>query len=208
MYRVDEAGRALRFPVADSAIFDALRLGIPVPVTSVGVGLNAIAAHVEPYRRVERCLLLKEQVREFVMEDGRVFSRAEVAAGDTPIANGLSHAGDQRAHAALSLGRVERAMQIFAGHDVGRGHRPVLGHLDIFLLEDDAALRVGDLGEAELPLQLVVGRDAGFGEIALEGEAGRSFRALRLLAGRLILGRGDCGARRCRGGCFGHGPCS
>jgi hypothetical protein len=79
----------------------------------------------------------------------------------TPVANGFGDAGDERADSALALGRVERAVQIFAGHDVGRGHRPVLGDLDIFLLEDDAALRVGDLGEAELPLELVVGRDAG-----------------------------------------------
>ncbi len=57
-------------------------------------------------------------------------------------------------------------------HDVGRGHRPVFGDFDVLLLEDDAALGVGDLGEAEFPLDFVVGRDAGLGEEAAEGEAG------------------------------------
>ncbi len=102
---------------------------------------------------------------------------------DAPVANGLSDAGDEGAHAALALGRAERAVQIFAGDNVGRRHRPVLGDLDVFLLEDDAALRVGDLRQAQLPLELVVRRDAGRGEEALEGQAGR-----------LLLG--CCGVRR------------
>ena len=83
-------------------------------------------------------------MREFVVEDGGVFRRVEIAALHAPVANGLSDAGDERAHTALALGRAERAVQIFAGHDVGGRHRPVLGDLDVFLLEDDAALGVGD----------------------------------------------------------------
>src|SRR5271166_2556258 len=95
VYRVDEAGRALRITIAGTAVFHALGFGmpVPVPVLRVGVGLDAIAAHVEPYRRVERRLLLQEQVRELVVEDGRVIITAEVAALDAPVANGLSHAG-------------------------------------------------------------------------------------------------------------------
>jgi hypothetical protein len=62
-------------------------------------------------------------------------------------------------------------VKIFGGDDVGRGHRPVFGDLDILLLEDDAALGVGDLSGAEFPLDFVVGRDAGLGEQAAEGEA-------------------------------------
>ena len=197
LHRVDEAGRALRLAIADGAVFHTLRFGIPVPVLRVGVGLDAIAAHVEPHRRIERRLLLQEQVGELVVEDGRVFGGAEVAAGDAPVANGLGHAGDERAHTALALGRAQRAVQIFAGDDVGRRHRPVLGDLDVFLLEDDAALRVGDLRGAQLPLQLVVRRDAGGGEEAVESEAGR-----------LLLGRDDGGARGSRGSDFGHGACS
>ncbi len=92
----------------------------------------------------------------------------EVSALDAPVADGLGDARDELADAGFALGRVHRAVQVLAGHDVGGGHRPVFGGLDVLLLEDHAALGVGDLGEAEFPLDLVVGRDAGLGEIALE----------------------------------------
>ena len=70
--RVDEAGGALRLGVADRAEFDLLLGGVPVPVLRLRVGLDAVAAHVEPHRRVEGGLLLQEQVRELVVEDGGV----------------------------------------------------------------------------------------------------------------------------------------
>ena len=63
-------------------------------------------------------------------------------------------------------------MQIFRGDDVGRRHGPVAGNLDIFLLEDHAAFGVGDLCQAQLPFDFVVGRDAGLGEESAEAEAG------------------------------------
>ncbi len=182
-----------------------------MPVLRVGVGLDAIAAHVEPYRRIEGRLLLQQQVGELVVEDGRVVVAAEVSALDAPVANGLGHAGHQLAHAGLALRRVERAVQIFAGDDVGRRHRPVLGDLDVLLLEDDAALRVGDLRQAQLPLELVVGRDAGLGEEALEGQAGRALLGVAFGGGSRggLTGRDG---RRIRSGCFGgdfgHGECS
>ena len=81
------------------------------------------------------------------------------------------------ADSGFALGRADLAVQIFAGHDVGGGHRPVFGDFDIFLLEDHVALRVGDLGEAEFPFDFVVGRDAGLGEEAAEGQAGGVFFA-------------------------------
>ena len=145
-----------------------------MPVLRVGVGLDAIAADVEPHRRIECRLLLQQQVSKLVMEDGRVIVAAEVSTLDAPVANGFGDAGHQLAHAGLALGRVERAVQIFAGDNVGRRHRPVLGDLDVFLLEDDAAVRVGDLRQTQLPLELVVRRDAGLGEEALEGQPGRA----------------------------------
>ena len=83
-YRVDEAGGALRLAVAGDAEFDLLRLGIPVPVAGVGVGLDAVAAYVEPDGRVEGGVLADEDVDEFVVEGGAVFGGLEVALGHVP----------------------------------------------------------------------------------------------------------------------------
>src|ERR1700678_4397449 len=52
-YRVDEAGGALRLGVSGNAELDLLGLRIPVPVASVGTGLDAVAAHVEPDGRIK-----------------------------------------------------------------------------------------------------------------------------------------------------------
>ena len=140
LHRVDEARGALRIAVSGDAEFDARGLRIPVPVLGVGLGLDAVASDVEPDGRVEGGVLVQEDVREFVVEDGGVFRSAEVAAGHAPVADGFGDAGDQLADAGFALGRAERAMQIFAGHDVGGGHGPVFGDLDVFLLEDHVAL--------------------------------------------------------------------
>ena len=69
---VDEAGGALRVAVAGGGE-DRPRAvcGIPVPVLRVGVGLEAVAADVEPDGRVEGDLLLEEQVGELVVEGRR-----------------------------------------------------------------------------------------------------------------------------------------
>src|SRR5208282_1010338 len=171
-YRIDEAGGALRIAVAGDAEFDLLRLRIPVPVASVGVGLDAIAADVEPDGRIEGGVLANEDVDELVVESGSVFGRLEVALGQSPVANGFGDPGDERADSGFALGRADLAVQVFRGDDVGRGHRPVFGNFDVFLLEDHIALRVGDLSETEIPFEFVVGRDAGLGEEAAEGETG------------------------------------
>src|SRR5205823_7594199 len=77
--RVDEAGGALRLLVSGDAEFDAAECGVPVPVLAVGVGLDAIASHVEPDGRIERGVLTNEQMHEFVVKRGAVFGSAEVA---------------------------------------------------------------------------------------------------------------------------------
>jgi hypothetical protein len=92
---------------------------------------------------------------------------------DAPVADGLGDAGDEGADAGLALGRADLAVEVLRGDDVGGGHRPVGGDLDVLLLEDGAALVVLDDGVAQLPGDLVEGRDAGAGEVAREGEAGR-----------------------------------
>ena len=92
-----------------------------MPVARVGVGLDAIAADIEPYGRIEGGLLLQEQVRQFVMEDGCVFGSAEVAAGNTVCSRGIVSATrvTQRARTPVSRSGVPSGpVQILAGHDV------------------------------------------------------------------------------------------
>ena len=62
-------------------------------------------------------------------------------------------------------------MKVLRRDDVGRGHGPVGGHLDVLLLEDQLALEVLDDGVTELPRDFIEGRDAGAGEMTLELQA-------------------------------------
>ncbi len=167
---VDEAGRALRLTVAGDGEFDGTGVLVPVPVLGVGIWLEAVAADVEPDGRVEGGLLGDEEVDKLVVEDGCVFGRGEVAAVEAPVADGFCNAADEMADAGLALGGADLAVEVFAGDDVGRGHGPVDGDLDILLLEDGLAASVGDGGGAGLPLELVVGRDSGAGEEAREAQ--------------------------------------
>ena len=116
-------------------------------------------------------MLADEQMDEFVVEGGGVFGGAEVSIFHAPVANGFGDAGDELAHSGFALLGADLSVKIFRGDDIGRGHRPVFGDFDILLLEDHASLGVGDLSVAEFPLNFVVGRDAGLGEKAAEGEA-------------------------------------
>ena len=96
----------------------------------------------------------------------------EVALSHSPVADGFGDAGDELANSGFALGSADLAVQVFRGHDVGGGHRPVFGDFDVLLLEDHVALGIGDLSEAEIPFDFVVGGNAGLGEEAAEGEAG------------------------------------
>ena len=188
-HRVDKAGGALGFGVSGDAEFDLLGLRVPVPVAAVGIRLDAVASHVEPDGRVEGGVLADEDVDEFVVESGAVVGGLEVALRHAPVADGFGDAGNELADSGLTLGCADLAVQIFRGHDVGGGHGPVFGDFDVLLLEDHVALGIGDLSEAEIPFDFVVGGYAGLGEEAAEGEAGG-----------LLL----CWGRRCGGG-FGYG---
>ena len=68
LHRVDEAGRALGLGVAGDGELDRARVRVPVPVLRVGVGLEAVAADVEPDGRVERDLLIQKKVGELGVE--------------------------------------------------------------------------------------------------------------------------------------------
>ena len=118
------------------------------------------------------------------MEGGAIFGSAEISLSQSPVADGFRHAGYELSDSGFATGSAEFAVEIFAGHDVGGGHRPILGDFDIFLLENHVALRVSNLGGAEVPFDFVVGRDVGLGEEAAEGEAGRLLLGLGLGGGR------------------------
>ncbi len=109
---------------------------------------------------------------EIVVEGGGILFGGEVAAFLSPLGDGVGDAADEGADTALALGGPGLAMEVLRGDDVGRGHGPVDGDLDILLLEDDFAAHVIDGGGAALPLDFVIGRDAGAGELAREAEAG------------------------------------
>ncbi len=142
-----------------------------MPVGGVGFRLYSFAADVEPDGRVEGHVLADEQVNEFVVESGGVFAGAEVSVFHAPVANGFGYAGYQLTDAGFALIGADLSVEIFRGDNVGRGHGPVFGDFDIFLLEDHACLGVGDLGVAEFPLHLGIWGDAGLGEQAAEGQA-------------------------------------
>src|SRR5215469_16814820 len=98
------------------------------------------------------------------MEGRRVFLGAEIAVRLAPVANGLSNTSDQLANTGFAFRRTQGPMQVLAGHDVGGSQGPVLRDLDVLLFENDVAMGIGDLGGAKLPLDFVVGGDAGGGE--------------------------------------------
>ncbi len=174
---VDEAGGALRAGVAGLGEDGVILVGVPVPVVGVGVGLEAVAADVEPDGRVEGGLLVEEQVAELGEEDLGVVGGGEVAVADAPVADGFGDAGDEGADAGLTFGGADLAVEVLGGDDVGRGHGPGGGRLDVLLLEDDLALEVLDDGVALFPGELVEGGDAGLGEVAGEFQAAGALQA-------------------------------
>ena len=110
-------------------------------------------------------------MHELIVESCAIFGRAEIALAQTPVADSFGDAANELPNAGFALWRADLAMQIFAGDDVGCRHRPIFRDLDVFLLEDDSALRVGDLREALFPFDFVVGRDARFREETAHGQA-------------------------------------
>jgi len=78
---------------------------------------------------------------------------------------------DQLANGRLPLRRALLAKEIFRDDDLGRKLRPVLGHLDVFLLENDLAALVGNLRRAGIPLDFIVGISLGIAEHPLDLDA-------------------------------------
>ena len=106
------------------------------------------------------------------MKGCAVFLSPEVALRHSPVSNCFGDAGDQLANAGFALRRADFTMQILRRDNICRGHRPVFGDFDIFLLENDSALRVGDLRETLFPFNFVVRRDSRLSEESADAEAG------------------------------------
>ena len=153
---------------------------------------------VEPYRRVERAVLIQAQPRKFFIKNLAVLF-TEVTILDAPVGNGTGHSVDQLPDRSLALWHTLLTKKIFRDHHLGRELRPALGHLDIFLLENNVAAFVGNLRHAPVPLDLVEGIALGIAEHPLDPDA-RSFFALGQAAPFWGGDFGGGGASRYAGG--------
>ncbi len=124
------------------------------------------------------------------MEGLGVLLGGEVAALAAPAGDGVHHAADELAHAALAVRRAELAAEVLGDHDVGGRLRPELRHLDAPLLEDLLTPLVGNDGIAQLPFDRIEGIDPGSRVVALEAQT-----RCRSRRGRLRPRRGDASAR-------------
>ena len=175
--RLDETGAALRVLVLRRGA-----LGLAKSIIVMPVALRRVVAHavlvmqpdVEPYRRVEGTVLVQAKPRQLLVKNLAILP-AEVTVVDAPVGDGAGHAMDQLANGRLPLRRALLAKEIFRDDDLGRKLRPVLGHLDVFLLENDLAALVGDLRRAGIPLDLVVGIPLGIAEHPLDLDARTRF---------------------------------
>src|SRR6185436_18780238 len=129
-------------------------------------------ADVEPDRRVERHLLVHEQVRELRLEGLGLARIGEVALLVAPPADLLDDPVEQLADAGLAPRRAQLAAEVLRRDDVGRKLRPGLRDLDVVLLEDLLAALALDPRGAPLPGHLVVGVDPRTGEVTPQREAG------------------------------------
>ena len=199
--RVDEAGGALGTAVAGHGELDRAAMGIPMPVLGIRIGLQPLAADVEPDGRVEGRFLGNQQVDQLVMEGSRVFRGGKIAARYTPVTDGLCDPGDELADtgfasAKLTLGSANVAVEVLGSDDVGGGHRPVGGNLDVFLLEDGPSAGIGDGSCAAFPGDLAVGGNAWLGEEAGAVHAGGGLwlrHRLAVVGGPAVLSGGSYG---------------
>src|SRR5262249_55005825 len=128
-----------------------------------------------------------------VLDVGEV--AAEVLAG---AADGPGDAGHGLLRADLVAGAGDaRLAEVLGGDDVGGELAPALGDLEVLELEDGGAVGIADLGRAALPLDPLIGVDAGRGVDALELEALAAGRKAAGLAARIDDGpglHGGCGS--------------
>ncbi len=109
-------------------------------------------------------------MRELCLEGVRCLLIGEVAAERIAgLAEGVRHAVDQLADAPLAeiLVAVDAGLaEVLGDRDVRRELTPAFGDLRPFQLEDDRAVRVGDLAVSEDVLHRVERVGAGLGQLA------------------------------------------
>ena len=162
-------------------------LGIAEPVAAAGGVADVVLViqpDVEPDRRVERAVLVQAQPGQLVVEHLAV-GLGEIAVLDPPIRDRAANAVDELAHRGLPLRRALLAVEILRHDHLGGQQRPGLGHLDVFLLENDLAGIVGDFRRPPFPLDLVEGIDLGIAEDPLDAERSSWPRQRRSLGARV-----------------------
>src|SRR5450756_1718962 len=163
---LDEARTALRIFVLGRSTFSFLGFRVVKPVALAGFFADTvlvIEADVEPYRRIERAVLVQAKPGQLLVKDFTI-CLAEITVRNTPVRNCPGNAVDKLAHGSFALGGILFAVKIFRYDNFGRQYGPRFRHFDIFLLEDDLAGIVGDFGGAPVPFDLVEGLYLGIAE--------------------------------------------
>ena len=162
VHRLNKAGAALGILVLCRSALRFALLRIVKPIALGGSFAHAVLmkeTHVEPDGRVKGAVLIDAKPGELVIKHFTV-RFAEVTVLHTPIGNRAADAMDELANGGLPLRSVLFTVKIFGDDDLGGEHRPGFGDFDVFLLKNDLARVVSDLGGAFIPFQLIKG--AGF----------------------------------------------
>ena len=137
-------------------------------------GLLGNPAHpdVEPDRRVERRLLVDDEVLQLGIEDLGLNVVDEVAVLDPPRSDGVDHPVGHLLERPLPLFGPEGPPEVLLGQDVGGVEAPGFRDLDSQLFEGNEPVPVvGDPRIAAFPAHLVVGVHTLGGEVAADADS-------------------------------------
>ena len=162
-----------------------------------GTRLRRRALHpdVEPHRRVERRLLVQQNVGQLMRKNFRILLAGKIPVVVAPSGDGAHDPVEHLAHRAFAPGGIERSAEILRGHHVGCQLRPRFGEFHVTLFEHRTPIFTGDHGVAIFPRNGVVRTHVGMGEIALHRQAGRGVRRRRAPGRSWIRGGEGCGGR-------------
>ncbi len=158
-HSLDETGGTLRIFVRVFRLTDRLGRRIPIPIAlRTRHAVLVKQTDVEPDRAIERAVLMQTEPRQLPVKVVAVLGGVEVAVRQTPVGDRAGHPMDQLTDAPLTLLMVLRiAIEILAGHHVGRQLRPGRGNFTVRLLEQRFPRLVLDRGAPQLPSDRVEG---------------------------------------------------